>query len=377
MSLEVGIVGLPNVGKSTLFSALTKVEADAENYPFCTIEPNYGIVKLNDSRVTRLAEIINPERVIPATLKVVDIAGLVKGASKGEGLGNQFLSNIREVDAIAHVVRCFEDNGVAHVENNHDPVGDVIVVQTELILSDLEQVERKIDKLHKQIKGDRDLAEELHKQIKGDRDLAEELSVFEKIRNHLGEGNPAISADLDTDEKLIIGELNLLSMKPYIYIANVSEDQLNEASDTEKQLRKFAFQEGVEVIPICAKVESELSDMDEEESDYFMEELGIDGTGIDQLTNSGYRMLEQITYFTAGKNEVRAWEIRKGATAPEAAGKIHTDFEKGFIRAEVFHFDDIDRLGSESSVKEAGRWRLEGRDYVVNDGDIMHFRFNN
>ena len=363
MSLEVGIVGLPNVGKSTLFSALTKIEADAENYPFCTIEPNYGIVKLNDSRVTRLAEIINPERVVPATLKVVDIAGLVKGASKGEGLGNQFLSNTREVDAIAHVVRCFEDNGVAHVENNHDPLGDVLVVQTELILSDLEQVERKIDKLHKQ--------------IKSDRDLAEELSVFEKIRNHLGEGNSAISADLDTDEKLIIGELNLLSMKPYIYIANVSEDHLKEASDSEKQLRKFAFQEGVEVIPICAKVESELSDLEEEESDYFMEELGIEGTGIDQLTNSGYRMLEQITYFTAGKNEVRAWEIQKGATAPEAAGKIHTDFEKGFIRAEVFHFDDIDRLGSESSVKEAGRWRLEGRDYVVNDGDIMHFRFNN
>ena len=363
MSLEVGIVGLPNVGKSTLFSALTKIRVDAENYPFCTIEPNYGIVKLNDPRVSRLAEIINPERVIPATLKVVDIAGLVRGASKGEGLGNQFLSNIREVDAIAHVVRCFEDNGVAHVEKKHDPVGDVIVINTELILSDLEQVERKIDKLHKQ--------------IKGNRDLTEEVSVFEKIRNHLGDGNPAISANLDTDEKLMISKLNLLSMKPYIYIANVSEDQLNEKSDSEKQLRKFAFEEGVEVIPICAKVESELTEMDEEESDYFMEELGIDGSGIDQLTNTGYRMLKQITYFTAGKSEVRAWEIRKGSTAPEAAGKIHTDFEKGFIRAEVFHFDDIDRLGSESSVKDSGRWRLEGRDYVVNDGDIMHFRFSN
>ena len=363
MSLEVGIVGLPNVGKSTLFSALTKLKVDAENYPFCTIEPNYGIVKLNDPRVTRLAEIINPERVVPATLKVVDIAGLVKGASKGEGLGNQFLSNIRQVDAIAHVVRCFEDNGVAHVEKNHDPVSDVIVIQTELILSDLEQVERKISKLQKQ--------------IKGDSDLERELSVFEKIRDHLGDGDPAINADLDTDEKLIIDELNLLSMKPYIYIANVSEDQLKGASDYEKQLRKFSLQEGVEVIPICAKVESELSDMEEEESDYFMEELGIDGSGIDHLTNTGYRMLEQITYFTAGKSEVRAWEIRKGATAPEAAGKIHTDFEKGFIRAEVFHFDDIDRLGSETSVKESGRWRLEGRDYVVNDGDIMHFRFNN
>ena len=273
------------------------------------------------------------------------------------------MSNIREVDAIAHVVRCFEDDEVSHFEKNHDPVGDVILINTELILADLEQVERKVDKLQKQ--------------IKGDRDLGKELSVFEKIRGHLGGCNPSISADLDIDEKYIIDELNLLSIKPYVYIANVSEDQLKKTSDYEKQLRKFAYQEGVEVIPICAKVESELTEMDEEESDFFMEELGIDGSGIEQLTNSGYKMLEQITYFTAGKNEVRAWEIRKGSTAPEAAGKIHTDFEKGFIRAEVFNFDDIDRLGSESSVKESGRWRLEGRDYVVNDGDIMHFRFNN
>jgi GTP-binding protein YchF len=341
---------------------LTKVQAEVANYPFCTIDPNYGIVKLNDSRVTRLTELINPVRVVPATLKVVDIAGLVKGASKGEGLGNQFLSYIREVDAIAHVVRCFEGPGVVHVESKHDPVGDVLVIQTELILSDFEQVERKIEKLKQK--------------MKGDSDAAAVLPVFEKLQEHLGEGKPAISAKLDPDEKAFINELSLLTMKPYLYIANVSEDQLGKTNIYEQQLREFADQENMEVIPICAKVESELSDMADEESHYFMEELGIDGTGIDQLSHSGYRMLEQITYFTATKNEVRAWEIRRGATAPEAAGKIHTDFEKGFIRAEVFHFDDIDRLESESSVKEAGRWRLEGRDYVVKDGDIMLFRFN-
>ena len=337
MALEVGILGLPNVGKSTLFRALTKVQVEAANYPFCTIDPNIGIVRIRDPRMIRLTELVSPEKIIPATLQIVDIAGLVKGASHGEGLGNQFLSHIRQVDAVAHVVRCFEDENVVHVDGRLDPVGDVQVIQTELILSDLEQVERKIDRLQRQVKGDRALAE---------------------------------------DEKELINELSLLTLKPYLYIANISEDGLNNPEVREQQLRELADEEGVEVIPICAQVESELSEMDDDESKLFMEELGIDSSGLDRLTHSGYRMLEQITYFTAGKQEVRAWEIRKGSTAPEAAGKIHTDFEKGFIRAEVFHFDDIDQLGSESSVKDAGRWRLEGRDYVVQDGDIMHFRFN-
>ena len=362
MSLEVGIVGLPNVGKSTLFSALTKVEADAENYPFCTIEPNYGIVKLNDSRVTRLAEIINPERVVPATLKVVDIAGLVKGASKGEGLGNQFLSNIREVDAIAHVVRCFEDNGVTHVGNNRDPVVDVIVVQTELILSDLEKVDRKIERLSRE--------------LKSDKKIAEDISFFERLQNFLGEGNYACRMGFDEKEESIVSSLNLLTMKPYLYIANISEEGLNNPEVHQLQLQNLADEEGVEIISVCAQVENELSEMEDEESNLFMLELGIDNSGLDKLKNSSYRMLDQITFFTVGKKEVRAWEIPNGSTAPEAAGKIHSDFEKGFIRAEVFHFDDIDRFESESSVKEAGLWRLEGKDYIVQDGDIMHFRFN-
>ena len=310
----------------------------------------------------RLTELVSPEKIIPATLQIVDIAGLVKGASHGEGLGNQFLSHIRQVDAVAHVVRCFEDENVVHVDGRLDPVSDVQVIQTELILSDLEQVERKIERLQHQ--------------IKGDRVLAVELEIFERLRDHLDDGLLASKMGLGKDEKELINELSLLSLKPYLYIANISEDGLNNPEIREQQLQELADEEGVEVIPICAQVESELSEMDDDESKLFMEELGIDSSGLDRLTHSGYRMLEQITYFTAGKQEVRAWEIRKGSTAPEAAGKIHTDFEKGFIRAEVFHFDDIDQLGSESSVKDAGRWRLEGRDYVVQDGDIMHFRFN-
>ena len=362
MALEVGIVGLPNVGKSTLFRALTKVQAEAANYPFCTIDPNIGIVQLRDPRIARLTELVSPDRVVPATLRIVDIAGLVKGASQGEGLGNQFLSHIRQVHAVAHVVRCFEDENVVHVDGKIDPVGDVQVIQTELILSDLEQTERKIERLTRQ--------------IKSDRALAAELVVFERLRDHLSDGLIASKLVLSTEDKERISELSLLTLKPYIYIANISEDGLKNPEVHEQQLRELANEVGVEVIPICAQVESELSEMEDVESQLFMEEMGIDSSGLDRLTHSGYRMLEQITYFTAGKQEVRAWEIRKGSTAPEAAGKIHTDFEKGFIRAEVFHFDDIDQLGSQSSIKEAGRWRLEGRDYVVQDGDIMHFRFN-
>ncbi len=362
MALEVGILGLPNVGKSTLFRALTKVQVEAANYPFCTIDPNIGIVRIRDPRMIRLTELVSPEKIIPATLQIVDIAGLVRGASDGEGLGNQFLSHIRQVDAVAHVVRCFEDENVVHVDGRLDPVGDVQVIHTELILSDLEQVERKIDRLQRL--------------VKGDRALAVELRIFERLRDHLDYGLLARKMSLSEDEKELINELSLLTLKPYLYIANISEDGLNNPEFREQQLRELADEEGAEVIPICAQVESELSEMDDDESKLFMEELGIDSSGLDRLTQSGYRMLEQITYFTAGKQEVRAWEIRKGSTAPEAAGKIHTDFEKGFIRAEVFHFDDIDQLGSESSVKDAGRWRLEGRDYVVQDGDIMHFRFN-
>ena len=362
MALEVGIVGLPNVGKSTLFRALTKVQAEAANYPFCTIDPNIGIVQLRDPRMARLTELVSPDRVVPATLRIVDIAGLIKGASQGEGLGNQFLSHIRQVHAVAHVVRCFEDENVVHVDGKIDPVGDVQVIQTELILSDLEQTERKIVRLTHQ--------------IKSDRALAAKLMVFERLRDHLSDGLIASKLALSTEDKERISELSLLTLKPYIYIANISEYGLKNPEVHEQQLLELANEVGEEVIPICAQVESELSEMVDVEAQLFMEELGIDSSGLDRLTHSGYRMLEQITYFTAGKQEVRAWEIRKGSTAPEAAGKIHTDFEKGFIRAEVFHFDDIDQLGSQSSIKEAGRWRLEGRDYVVQDGDIMHFRFN-
>ena len=362
MALEVGIVGLPNVGKSTLFRALTRVEAEAANYPFCTIEPNVGMVPVRDPRLQRLTELVEPNQTIPAMLRMLDIAGLVRGASQGEGLGNQFLSHIRQVDAIAHVVRCFADENVVHVDGAPDPIRDIEVIQTELILSDLEQVERKLERLRKQ--------------TKGNREIAAAIPIFERMLVHLGDGKLAQSGDWSLEELAIFAELSLITSKPALYIANVSEEGLNKASVFEGALRELAAREQVEVIPICAQVESELAEMEEDEAQAFMGEMGIPHSGTVQLARSGYQLLNQITYFTAGKKEVRAWEVQSGSSAPQAAGKIHSDFEKGFIRAEVYHFDDLDSLGSETAVREAGRWRLEGRDYIVQDGDIMHFRFN-
>ena len=362
MALEVGIVGLPNVGKSTLFRALTKVDAEAANYPFCTIDPNVGVVPIQDARLHRIAELVEPAKVIPATLRVVDIAGLVQGASQGEGLGNQFLSHIRQVNAIAHVVRCFDDENIVHVAGKPDPVRDVEVIQTELILADLEQVERKIQRLHKQ--------------AKGNPTVAATIPVLEQMQAYLDQGNLARSGEWTKQELACFAELNLITMKPFLYLANVAEEEFQMVSPYVAQLRAIAEKEEVAIIPISAKLEAELSELEEDEIAPFMEEMGIAASGMIQLIHAGYQLLNRITYFTAGKKEVRAWEISQGDLAPQAAGKIHTDFEKGFIRAEVYHFSDLDQLGSETAVKESGKWRLEGRDYLVQDGDIIHFRFN-
>ena len=362
MGFKCGIVGLPNVGKSTLFNALTKAGIQAENYPFCTIEPNVGIVLMPDARLDKLAEIVQPQRVVPTSMEFVDIAGLVAGASKGEGLGNKFLANIRETDAIAHVVRCFDNDDVVHVEGKINPVDDIEVIDTELALSDLESVEKAVDKVGRVAKS-------------GDKEAKAKLALLEKVAAHLNETKPVRSMGLSDDDLAALYDLHLLTVKPVMYIANVSDDgfENNPYLDVVKQR---AEEEGAAVVAVCAAIEEELIELDEDEAKEFLNELGLEEPGLNRVIRAGYKLLGLQTYFTAGVKEVRAWTVAIGATAPKAAAVIHTDFEKGFIRAETIAYQDfIDNKG-EHGAKEAGKLRVEGKDYIVKDGDVMHFRFN-